>query len=107
MRINVMKIPHATVLALAALTLALGAGCSPSVDPQKLMTKAQEHSERGDYPAAIIELKNVLQKNPDHAEARYRLGIEYLGAGDPRSAEAELRRAIKLGVEPGKVLAPL
>jgi putative PEP-CTERM system TPR-repeat lipoprotein len=90
---------------LAFAVLALGA-CSSS-DPQTLIAKAQDYRKEGNYAGAIIELKNVLQQNPDHAEARYLLGVEYLHAGDVRSAEAELRRALKLGVEPPKVLPAL
>ena len=93
--------------ALAALTLATFAGCTPPSDPQSLIAKAQAHRQNGNYQAAIIELKNVLQKNPEHAEARYLLGMDYLEAGDPRLAESELRRALKLGVDPGKTLPSL
>jgi predicted Zn-dependent protease len=98
---------HAALLALAAVTLAALAGCGPSNDPARLIAKSQEYRQKGNYQAAMIELKNVLQKNPDHAEARYLLGTDYLEAGDPRAAEAELRRASKLGVEPAKTLPPL
>ncbi len=101
------KFIHIARLTLAVLGLAAVAGCNLSDDPQSLIAKAQEYRQKGDYKAAIIELKNVLQKNPDHAEARYLLGVEYLGVGDARSAETELRRALKLGTGPEKVLPSL
>src|SRR3972149_3745598 len=108
MRTHVMtKIVQSVVMLLAALTLAAVAGCGASSDPQILIAKAQEYRQKGDYKAAIIELKNLLQKNPDHAEARYLLGVGYLESGDARSAEDELRRALKLGNDLGTTLPVL
>ncbi|MBI1990408.1 MAG: hypothetical protein HYS65_11900, partial [Betaproteobacteria bacterium] len=60
------KIVQSIVLLSAALTLAAVAGCDASSDPQSLIARAQEYRQKGDYKAAIIELKNLLQKNPDH-----------------------------------------
>src|SRR5688500_7559958 len=100
-----IDISRAAVSAIALL--ALTAGCNSSSDPQNLMVKVQEYRAKGDYQAAIIELKNVLQKNPDHAGARHQLGAEYLDAGDPRAAEAELERALKLSSDPVKVVPDL
>src|SRR5688572_16986377 len=92
----------------AALLLVTGAGCgSPREDPELSIAKAQEHRDKRNYQAAIIELKNVLQHNPYHAEARYLLGREVLDSGDARSAESELRRAMKLGADPSKTLEQL
>src|SRR3990167_9352632 len=98
------KIIQSVALLLAALTLAAIAGCGAPSDTQSLIAKAQEYRQKGDDMAAIIELKNLLQKNPDHAQARYLLGLAYLRAGDEASAEAELRRALKLGNDLGTTL---
>ena len=99
------KIVHAATLALAVLTLASVAGCN--LDPQDLIAKAQEYRQKGGYAAAIIELKNVLQKDPNHAEARYLLGVTYNDTGDFRSGEQELRRARELGYDQTKVILAL
>ena len=73
------------------------AGCGKTEDAQKLMSDARQYQQKGDDKAAIIQLKNVLQKNPDDAEARYLLGTIYNKTGDLQSAEKELRRALSLG----------
>lgn len=71
--------------------------CSSSED------KAASHLERGvsylnngEYKAAIIEFRNVLQSEPKHAEARYNLGLAYLKTGDVRKAFPELKMAADL-----------
>ena len=83
------------------------AGCGKTEDVQKLMSDARQYQQKGDDKSAIIQLKNVLQKNPDDAEARYLLGTIYNKTGDLQSAEKELRRALSLGMSPAKVLPDL
>ena len=98
------KFVDTVVLALIVLVVA---GCGLSSDPQRLIAKAQEYRDKGDNKAAIIELKNVLQKDTAHAEARYLLGVTYLDARDFRSAERELRKALELGYDRTKVALAL
>lgn len=83
------------------------AGCSKTEDVPKLMSEARQYQQKGDDKAAIIQLKNVLQKNPDDAEARHLLGTIYNKTGELQSAEKELRRALNLGLSPEKVLPDL
>ena len=83
------------------------AACSKSQDVQALVSEATEYHKKGDNKAAVIQLKNALQKSPDDMQARLLLGTVYLDANDPQSAEKELRKAIELGVTGDKVLTPL
>ena len=83
------------------------AGCGKGKDAQTLIADAKQYQQKGDDKAAIIQLKNALQKNPDDAEARYLLGTIYNKTGDSQSAEKELRRALSLGMSPAKVLPDL
>ncbi|PTR15112.1 putative PEP-CTERM system TPR-repeat lipoprotein [Nitrosospira sp. Nsp2] len=83
------------------------AGCGKSEDPQTLVADAKRYQEKGDNSAAIIQLKNALQKNPDDPETRYLLGTIYRKTGDLQSAEKELRRALNLGIDPGRVVPDL
>lgn len=50
---------------------------------------------QGDLPAALIDVKTVLQDNPASPEGRFLLGKTLLLSGDPAGAEIELRRALE------------
>ena len=87
-------LPHAWLLALAVA----GAGCAGD-DPAALLASAKQYIAKRDFSASIIQLKNVLQKDPDNAEARYLLGLSSLESGDVVSAEIELGKAAALGLD--------
>lgn len=69
---------------------------SPEDKIQKHFNSALEYIDKDEIKAAIIELRNVLQVNPKHAEARYQLGKLYLKNGEIRAAFDELQRASTL-----------
>ena len=98
---------QANRLALLSLLAALIGGgisaCSKVENTQALVSQAKQFQQKGANPAAIIQLKNALQKNPDDPEARYLLGMIYQETGDPVSAEKELRKALALGMNRDKV----
>ena len=52
----------------------------------------------------IIELKNQVQNNPQNAQARYLLGRAYLKNNNIKSAEKELKKALKLDGEDTTIL---
>ena len=80
-----------------AATLGL-AGCGDGgEDLQQHFDRALQYRQSGDDRAAIIELKNVLQIDPDHAEARWLLARSYIALGDGAGAQKELERARDLG----------
>ncbi|MCC5887235.1 MAG: PEP-CTERM system TPR-repeat protein PrsT [Gammaproteobacteria bacterium] len=82
---------------LLAATL-VAAACS-SATPEERLERAVGHEAEGRYQAAILELRNALQADPELAEARLLLGLLFLRVGDYLSAVAELERAERLGVE--------
>lgn len=103
--------PHTRQLCIAMITGALFTGaltaCGKTQSAQALVTEAGDYHRKGDNKAAIIQLKNALQKNPDNREARLLLGTIYLDANDPQSAEKEVRKAIELGGHADTALAAL
>ena len=92
------------ILLASALILSGIASCGKQQTPQALVAEAREYQKNGDTSAAIIQLKNALQQNPNSAEARYLLGAIYNETGDPKSAEKELRRAADLCMDRNTVL---
>lgn len=83
------------------------AACSKTQSTQALVAEARQYQQKGDNKAAVIQLKNALQKDPNDFEARYLLGAIYNETGDPMSAEKEIRKAISLGLGSGKALPEL
>jgi len=68
--------------------------CSSPKDNAQLLLEAKTLISQNEKPEAVINLKNILQKDPEHSEARYLLGKIYLSADNYLSAEKELQRAI-------------
>ncbi|MEO8304454.1 MAG: XrtA/PEP-CTERM system TPR-repeat protein PrsT [Betaproteobacteria bacterium] len=90
MRTVIRKLASAGFVAVALL-----AGCGAD-DPASLVESAKSYLAKNDRDAAVIQLKNALQKSPDLAEARFLLGRTLLESGDLAAAEKELRRASEL-----------
>jgi putative PEP-CTERM system TPR-repeat lipoprotein len=90
---------------LALCALALG-GCDLLVSPDTRVARAQKQLAAHDYRAAMIELKNALQSQSDHAQARLLLAEVSLQLADVEAADKELRRAIEAGA-PAERTAPL
>ena len=93
----------ATCLAIAALTL-VGCGGESEKD---LIASAKTFIDKKDGKAAVIQLKNVLQKNPQSTEARLLLGKALLESGDPVAAAVELRKAQELQAPDEQVIPEL
>lgn len=81
----------------------LVAACSGN-SADSLIESANKHLQNNDSKAAIIELKNALQKDPRSAEARFLLGRLLLESGDPVGAGVELDKAQELGYPEVKLI---
>ncbi len=64
---------------------------------QTYLAEAQAHAQKGELSAALIQLRNAVQKEPANAAARYQLAVISLRAGDPASAEKEAKVALDRG----------
>ena len=102
---NKAKYGKAGSIALSALLFV--SACGLGMDTDARLERAQQAYNSGEYRAAIIDAKNILQKEPENASARLLLGRASVRVGDPRAAEKELRRAVELGVEKGDVIVDL
>lgn len=73
--------------------------CSSAKDNEQLLIEAKALISQNENPEAVIHLKNILQNEPEHSEARYLLGKIYLSIDDYLGAEKELRRSIRRNPE--------
>jgi len=97
------SIGRTAISALLAAMILVGCG---GEKPESMLASAKDYMAKNDNKAAVIQLKNALQSNPNLAEARFLLGKALLAGGDPTAAEAELRKANELK-HPADQVTPL
>lgn len=103
---NVSRKLLAGAIVLAGICALTGCGSSDLTTAEHL-ERAREFQAKGEVTAVVIELKNVLDKDPGNIDARVLLGQTYLGQGAGGNAEKEFRRAIELGLTQAQVAVPL
>ena len=96
---------RATLLGGLLAAALLGTGCGGSSEAD-LLASARSQLAKNDREAARLQIKNVLQKNPDSGEARLMLGKLMHDTGDMAGAEVELGRALELG-QPDVAVLPV
>jgi putative PEP-CTERM system TPR-repeat lipoprotein len=89
MNVNFIKLLMLTLLVLVT-------SCSAPKDNKTLLTEAKASIENSKYPEAAINLKNIIQSDPKHAEARQLLGKIYLKVDNFAGAEKELTKALEI-----------
>ena len=72
------------------------AGCSKAINVDERIKVAAARETAGQLSSAIIELKNILQQDPNYAPARLAMGRIYLKLGDTKAALKELDKALAL-----------
>jgi putative PEP-CTERM system TPR-repeat lipoprotein len=82
-----------------ACTLACTLAVPAAFADDAALAKAQGFFDQGNFSAAEIELKNLLQADPSLLDARLLLAQAYLRSGNGAAAEKELRRALDLGAD--------
>jgi len=83
----------------------LVAACGLSAEER--LARGQQAYDDGEYRAAAIDARSVLQEEPQNVDGRLLLGRAALRIGDLDSAEKELRRAIELGTDQSTVAVEL
>lgn len=91
--------------ALVGIVILFMAACG-SQTPEQLLASAKDNLGKGDRNAAVIHLKNLLQKAPNNGEARLLLGQALFESEDYVTAEKELSRALELKQPQEKALPP-
>lgn len=89
---------HTSIISNTISTVLLAAflgGCGGD-SPETLIASGKDFLAKNDSKAAVIQLKNALQKDPNLSEARFLLGKALLESGDAAGAEVELRKALEL-----------
>lgn len=93
-------------LATLALLWAIAGGDAALAEGMPL-DAAKKYLGAGELKAAVIELKNVLQAEPENADARVLIGEAYLKLGDGPSAQRAFEKARDLKVPKEKWLVQL
>jgi putative PEP-CTERM system TPR-repeat lipoprotein len=103
---------HATKLTFIAAVVSgaflIGGGlaaCGRTQTAESLLAEAKQYQQKGDLKAALIQLKNAVEKSPENGDARLQLAALQLRMGDAVSAEKEARKARSLGVALDAALA--
>lgn len=97
------RLPFRTLAASVALVVAACGG--PSDD--ELLSSAKDYLAKKQTQSAIIQLKTLLQHDPQRAEARFLLGRSLLDGGDVAGAGVELRKAYELKFDANQVAPAL
>jgi len=84
------------IVVSALLAVGAAGGCD-DIGPAERLQRAQAFLDRGRANGAVVELKELLQRDPKNAEARLLLAQAYLSLNELDSAEKELVRAKDLG----------
>jgi putative PEP-CTERM system TPR-repeat lipoprotein len=90
---------------LLAAIFSLSVACQPTVEEH--FAQAEKYMAEADYQSAIIELRNVLQANPDDVNARLLRAEASYQVADFATAEANYKRVLALGDDRPDVWAGL
>jgi putative PEP-CTERM system TPR-repeat lipoprotein len=104
---HIKKLSAASIVAGALMLTAGLSGCHRTESTASLIAEAKQYQQKGDFKAAIIQLKNAVTNSPDDVELRYLLATVYNESGDPVSAEKEVRKAISLGMSSDRTMPVL
>lgn len=79
----------------------------PTDEHRPLFDEARSYYQQEAYKEAVIQLKNQLKTEPDHAPSRLLLARSYLAIGAAAAAETEFTRAERLGIAPEEFIIDL
>ncbi len=100
MRVEPHRLPHLISAGLASLLLA---GCGILLTPQHRLERAQREIQAGEWRDAAVDLRVVVQKEPNNTQAWLLLAQLSLDAGDLSGAQSGLAHAVATGAKGPKV----
>lgn len=103
-RLGMQRMRRVTASTLLAALILVGCG---GEKPESALASAKDYLAKNDRKAAVVQLKNALQANPEYAEARFLLGKIMVESGDPANGAVELRKAQTLKYSPDQVIPVL
>jgi len=90
-------------LVSATLLVATLSACGGD-SPENLIASGKDYLAKNDGKAAVIQLKNAIQQNPNLPEARFLLGKALFESGDIAGAQIELSKAFEQKYAPEKTV---
>jgi putative PEP-CTERM system TPR-repeat lipoprotein len=81
------------IIVISGIVLAI-AGCGGKTVEQ-LYAEGVQQLQKGNPGGAIVLLKNALEKDQNHLDARYQLAKAYAGAGKREQAEKEFQKVLR------------
>ena len=102
------RIPVVLVYFVLLASVGWVPGCGQlGLSEDERFQRAQDYEQAGDLLSAGIELRNLLQQNPEHSHGRLALGLVSLELGDLATARTELERARVLGLDATALHIPM
>ncbi len=98
-----IRSPSALIALLAAAAL-IATGCSKGQNTEELLASARAFAEKKEDAAAMIQVKALLQQDPQSGPGRLLLGKLLLNGGDPTAAIVELNKALERAVPEDEVV---
>jgi len=98
------KLKLTAAIVSGAFLMAGLSACGRTESTATLLAEAKQYQQKGDLKAALIQLKNAVEKSPEDGEARMQLAMLELDMGDAVSADKELRKARSLGIPAERIL---
>ena len=92
--------PFGAVLVVAVVLTA----CAPK--GEALYNRANEAMAKGDTRAAVIDLKNLVESEPQNAKARALLALALVRGGELGAGAIELQKARELGAPADLIIVP-
>ena len=99
--------PMSTIRYSRRLVIAVAIGlaaCAPK--GEALYNRAEQALSKGEVRAAVIDLKNLVNTEPQNAKARALLGQALVESGDIQAGAIEIQKAKDLGAPKDMIIVP-